>query len=187
MEDKIKDLLKDYESRHSEYQIDNFIVAAQGDNWSMYKQALREIASRYESLLSQKEDLELYDLQIKFYWPFGRQAEIKKKRRIRHRAALVESVRETERELGRFVVIATQLKEVLGIVNSEKRKKFEAGSWCQKAIRMSALDLLVNRGISHATMDFILKLSIKDRRKVINMISPAANPDPLKLLGMYED
>jgi len=183
----IKLILKDFQPMHSEFQIDNFIVGAESCPWARYKQALREIDSRWSSLVSSREDLELFDLSRSRGWPFGRRAKIRLSRRKRSRAALVKNIAETERELERFVEIAIQLKDEIGPIENGKRELLEADSWRQKAVRMSALDLLVNRGISHTTMDFILKLPIKDRQMVINVISPDANPDPLRLLGMYED
>ena len=48
----IKNLLKDYEGCHSDFQIDNFIIGSQGDAWAQYKQCLREINGRVEILES---------------------------------------------------------------------------------------------------------------------------------------
>ena len=187
LETEIKGLLKDHRARHSEFQIDNFIIGSEPCAWARYRQSLREIDSRWGLLVSSREELELFDLSRDRGWPFGRRAKIRLSRRKRSRAALVKNIAETERELERFVEIAIQLKDEIGPVENGKRELLEADSWRQKAVRMSALDLLVNRGISHTTMDFILKLPIKDRQMVINVISPDANPDPLRLLGMYED
>ena len=131
MTELIKNLLKDYQPKHSQFQIDNFIIGNQGCNWSKYKQALREIDGRYNSLIGQKEDLELFDLKRVWRWPFGRKAQIRAIRRKRDRQTLADNIAETERELRRFVEIAVKLKERIGKLDYEKRKVLESDSWRQ--------------------------------------------------------
>ena len=181
---KIAVLLSDLEKYHSNFQIDNFIVGNQCCAWSQYKQALREIHGRYETLISQKEDLELNDLKTVWRWRFGRRAQIKQNRRKRNRQALVDSIAETERELNRFVEIAVKLKKEIGGLGNGKREVLEANSWRQKALKMAGIDLLVNGRIGQPTMELILALPEKDRRGVLGILSPEARPDPMKLIGL---
>ena len=178
----IEILLKDFETKHSEYQIDNFIIGNQGGIWSQYKQALREIHSRYNSLISQKEELELFDLKKPWRWPFGRRAEIKKARRKRSRLAMADGISETARELNRFVKLAMALKKALGDLGNGKREILEADSWRQKALRMAGIDILVNHRIGQSTMELILALPEKDRTGVLLILSPDSKPDPFKLI-----
>ena len=179
----IEKLLKDHQSCHSEFQIDNFIVGNQGYDWSQYKQALREIDGRYQSLIGQKEELEIFDL--KKYWrrSFGRRAEIRLARRKRIRLAMVDGIAETERELNRFVELALKLKQEIGDLGNGKREMLESNSWRQKALRMAGIDLIVNGRIGQPTMELVLALPKKDRDEVLMILSPQAKPDPMKLIG----
>ncbi len=185
----IDELLKDYQGRHSTFQIDNFIIGKQGDRWSRYKQALREISNRYQSLMDLKEDLELFDMARCWRWRslFGKRARIWKKRRIRSRAAMVENISETERELKRFVWLATKLKRDIGNLDKEKRAVLEADSWRQKSLRMAGIDLLVNGRIGQPTMELILALPVREQTEVLGVLAPDAKPDPFNLIGLNKE
>ena len=185
MKDKIELLLQDHVPGPSAFQVENFIVNASGsDCWSQYKQALREIQGRYETLINQKEGLELLDLKPGWRWPFGRRAQIKENRRKRKRQSLIDNIAETERELNRFVELAVKLKEQIGDLENGKREMLEANSWRQKALKMAGVDLLVNGRIGQPTMELILSLPEKDRSGVLTILSPQAKPDPMKLVGL---
>lgn len=165
--DIIKDLLKDYQPRHSAFQIDNFIIGSQCDDWAKYKQALREIYSRQESLIELKEKLELDFLNSKkpFFkrFAFGKRSkkirEIEDRRRRRSRAALVAEISECERELERFVGIASKLKRQFPDLDEGKRHALESQSWLNLARRLALVDSIVNVGRpSINTVEFVLKL-----------------------------
>jgi hypothetical protein len=180
MSDVIEKLLMDYRSKHSEFQIDNFIIGNQGCVWSEYKQALREIHGRYISLISQKEDLEMFDLKKSWRWPFGRRSSIIKSRRERSRFALANGISETERELDRFVELAVELKKEIGDIDPVKRQVLEADSWLQKSVRMAAVDLIVNGRIGQSTIGMIISLPTRDRAVALDKIKG----DPHKLIGL---
>lgn len=172
MENIIKKLLADHQEKHSDFQIDNFIVGGQGDTWAQYKQALREIAGRRDSLQALKEDLELLELErrrFKFF-RIGERAQaaarIAAARRIRKRAAMVQSIAQTERELKRFVGIALELKNAIGDIDKIRRRELEAESWARKARKMAAVDIFLSGSLSRQTMDFLLSFP-KEQRKMI--------------------
>ena len=192
LEKTINELLVDYEFLHTDFQIDNFIIGGAGDDWAKYKQTLSEISTRYNSILAGEEELEIARLSRP-----GFRLAFTEKRRALHRVKIARWERsilatefmltQTKRELARLVENAVRLKKNFINLSKERRAELETESWRNKAIYMSAMDLLVNRGISHTTMDFILKLPKDARRMVINVISPDARPDPFKLLGMNDD
>ena len=190
MSDVIENLLKDYVPKHSEFQIDNFIVGSQGDTWAQYKQALREIKSRYGMLIQLREDFELAALNGngRRFLKFGKRARakavIEAARDKRRHKAMLENLEHTERELACFVELASDLKNVLGDIDADKRQRLEAQSWWRKALRMAGVDMLVNGRIGQATMELIVALPVTERDMVLGILSPAANPDPLKLIGM---
>ena len=181
---EIETLLKDHQNLHSGFQIDNFIIGNQGCIWSQYKQTLREIEGRYNSFITQKESLELFDLKRNWFWPFGRKAQIRKNALKRKRQSMVDSIVETERELNRFVEIAMELKKEIGDLDNGKREMLEADSWRQKALKMAGIDLLVNGRIGQPTMELILALPKKDRSEVLGILSPESKPNPMRLIGI---
>jgi hypothetical protein len=178
-DETIKYLLGDYRSAHSEFQINNFIIGGEVDDWARYRQALREIDARYKSLISKKDDLELFDLKKKWF-RFGKKARIEKRIRQRMRDALLNGIQETERELKIFVEIALKYKEKFGDIDHIKRQILEADSWRQKAIKMAAVDLIVGGRLSQPTVGLILSLPQKDRENVLTKIKT----DPHKLIGL---
>jgi len=193
MKNDIEKLLVDYEKYHSEFQIDNFIIGKSGDDWARYKQALREISTRYKSLINMREQFEIDSFGPSFYkkiraWLLPcRVREIYKDKRRRSRSEIVSEIAEIERELSRFIELAKSLRDRLGELTPERRRELEANSWREKAVKMAGLDLLTNGRVGSASLEFIMSLPKKDRRMVINVISPDARPDPFKLLGMNDD
>ena len=106
---KIKELLEDHQELHSEFQIDNFIIGNQGDRWAQYKQCLREIKSRWESIESDKmqaDRLAQPQKPFKLFWPSKANLE---KRRIAKSAgrkklkSLYDTIKDREREPKRFL------------------------------------------------------------------------------------
>lgn len=184
MEKEIALLLRDHQPRHTEYQIENFIIGGQVSRWGKYKQALREIDDRHKSLIDLKDQLEIFDLKFFFYNPFSRRSRIKKRIRARSRRAMVEGIRGTERELKKFVEIGMKLKKEIGDIDLVKRSVLESDSWRKKAIRMAAVDFITMGRLSQPTIGMILSLPEKDRDGVLQMINPKNPKDPLLLLGI---
>lgn len=181
MKDQIERLLEDFEPNHTDFQIDNFIIGKQGDNWAQYKQALREIDGRYKSLVTQKEELEL--LTLNRVRRFFRWFRIRAQRRRRKCEAMMKNIAETERELRRFLAIAMKLKARLGKLDYDRRKELEADSWLQKTRKMAGVDMLVNGGqLSKATLEMIIALPRRERRTILAELTN--QPDPNRLLKL---
>ena len=183
MDETIKYLLEDYQPAHSEFQIKNFIIRGEVDDWARYKQALREIDAGDKNLVAKRDDLELFDLK-KRRFRFGRKARIERGVRTRAKEALLTGIRETERELRVFVDVAVGLKKKFGELDPLKRAKLEAESWKQKAIKMAGIDLLVNGRVGSTTLNFILSLPKEDQALVIEHFKPGAKVDPFKMIGL---
>jgi len=189
MKFKIAKLLQDYEPKHSEFQIDNFIIGSNGNRWEQYKQALREIKSRYENLINLEENLQLFEFTPKWKTKlkFGKRARLKAqieaKQQKRRHAVLLENIKHTERELNLFVEIADKLKKRFGHIDYDKRRALEADSWYQKVRKMAGVDLITNHGqLGRSTVEMILALPKKDRTIVLNEV--ATTKEPHKLLGL---
>jgi len=184
MKNDIKRLLVDYQQFHSEFQIENFIIRSQGDDWAKYKQCLREIDNRNRDLIGLGENLELAELEVAaLRW--RRFICFTKRQKVRHKIALANAGRavaaykvqisEMRRELVCFVSAAVKLKELFPRLDPEKRAALESESWLFKARRLAGIDIIVNRGVGQQTLEFILSLPRRERELVINEITGGAD------------
>lgn len=185
MDETVKHLLEDYQAAHSEFQIKNFIIRGEVDDWARYKQALREIDARSKNLAAKRDDLELFDLKKKRF-RFGKKARIEKGIRERVKEALLNGIQETEREMKVFLEIAIVLKKKFGKIDPVKRQVLEACSWKAKALRMAGVDFIVGGRLSQPTIGLILTLPKRDQVEVLTMISPKNLKDPHHLLGISD-
>ena len=177
IEDVIKGLLKDHQPAHSEYQIDHFIIGKSGDAWAQYKQCLREISARWDSLQTLREDLELLDAESGFeFWRLKKPsaARIAAARKDRRRAALLQSVATTERELEQFVDRAQQLKAAIGDVDDVRRGQLERASWYATARKTAAVEMFCAGTVSKPTMEFILSLTPNERFLILQELKKRA-------------
>jgi len=180
----IEKLMVDYQQKHSDYQIQNFIIGSQGSDWAKYNQALREIDARWNQLLGLEDAMELFNLKTAWAWPFGKRAQIRKKQMERNRKSMGREINETKRELQLIVDLAVELKEKIGVTDDHKKIKLEADAWQQKAIKMAGIDLLVNGRVGSTTLNFILSLPKPDQAMVIEHFKPGAKVDPFKMIGL---
>jgi len=170
--DTIKNLLNDHREKHSYFQIENFIIGCQGSDWFQYRQCLREIKARWETLEMLKEDLILMQIpkpsKFRFFVKSDRMKKrIMKRREARKISSLTENISEVEREIKKLINLALKLKKSIGDIDDEKREALEADSWYQKARKMAAVDIMVHGGISKQTMDFILSLPKADLKNIL--------------------
>lgn len=184
----IESLLKDYENGHTAFQIKQFIVGSQAHPFHRYKQCLREIAGRHETIKSNRIKLNKIENRIKkvklrlFFFR-------KTKRKILtileiERKSLIAANYDTSRELNNFVSIGLELRRKFGFENLSIKQKelLDADAWREKAKYMLALDLFSMGSPSKQTAEFIYMLpqSIKkelfnelikmDRQKIINYL-----------------
>lgn len=170
---KINKLLEDYQELHSDFQIDNFIIGNQGDSWAQYKQCLREMKSRVESIESDKmqaEILERKPKQSKIFWPSKSNLEKRRVEKISNRTRLntiYAMIKERERELSRFLEHAQRLKDEIGTIDQDRRYQLEIESWTAKGRKLAAIDLLSYGRISTQTLDFILSLPADVTEKIL--------------------
>lgn len=189
---EINVLLKDIEKRHSDFQIENFIIRKQGDLWAQYKQCLREISGRNESI--ENEELKVKNEKIN-------RDRIKKSLRYKlwrflNRKKIVgdglpperskeqaENVKNLKAELKCFLKIARKLKEQIGELTDGRRDELESASWRAKGLKLAAIDILSVGRISNQTLDFILSLSKENQIIVFEQLSRGG---PWQALGFSE-
>jgi hypothetical protein len=188
MKDVIKKLLADHRSGHSDFQVDHFVVGAEVNPWAQYKQALREVAGRWESIETMRLDLQVLEATPppKRVFAIGARyrvpARIRRVKWEREVARLRAAIASTERELSRFVELAVDLKKQIGELTEDERARLEAESWADKARRMAQIDYLVAGAISRQTIEFIEHFPRPMRQRLLIEVA-----EPVNLLGVTDN
>jgi hypothetical protein len=175
---EIKKLLEDFQELHSEFQIRNFIIGNEGDDWAKYKQCLREIKARYDLIKKEKMQIETIEAKPKLnliFWPS--KVNIAKRKFIKislrkQKQSLCDTLKERERELNCFVEIAKGLKERIGDVTDERRQQLELESWTAKGRRMVKIDQILTGRVSHQTFEFVLSLPVQSQQSILEGVLP---------------
>ena len=181
----VETLLKDHESRHSDFQIENFIIKKQGDAWAQYKQCLREISSRHESITGKENRARDISAGIKKSVRFKLWRFLNRKRFAGNGSgpeikSADGNTKDLKAELACLLKIAQKLKEEIGEVTEEKRYQLETKSWAAKGLKMAAIDLMASGRISNQTYDFLFALP-KD--SMVDIIKELSSKKPMELLG----
>lgn len=172
IEKKVERLLADYRPEHSEFQIENFIIGAQGNEWAQYRQALRELASRHDGVVESGKNIAEINVQI----------ERERKKWIRWNSIEKELTEKRDelkrrrmpkvREYCKLYIIARNLKRKIGEVTAERRRELESEMWIEKARRMAAIDLISINGLQRSTVEFIASFPRDIRRQIISDLRP---------------
>jgi len=174
-------LLSDYRPEHSEFQIENFILGSQGNEWARYRQALRELAARHDGFVESGKRIADLGEQIereRRRW-FGRG---KAKQLERERDGLKKQRKSKAREYCAFYRIARELKRKIGEISADRRRELEAEMWIDKARRMAAIDLLSIGGLQRSTVEFIASFPGESRRKILFDLRPENRQRLLSIL-----
>lgn len=158
-------LFQDHTIYHTSFQIDNFIVGKTGVTlYGMYKQALRELYSRWESLKVETIDIRILRLEIS---ELENRIETKPKTEraklelLKKRLALDSNERQIShriREFCRFYYQAIFMKGVFGELTKEDHEKLDREMWIAKIRRHIVVDVLSGGRVSNATIETILGL-----------------------------
>jgi hypothetical protein len=187
--DKTKKILEDNESRHSDFQIENFIIRGQGDQWAQYKQCLREISSRDASIRDSEARNDALVLATKKSVRF-RLWRFLNRKKAGGNGSWPElklpdgNLDDLKAELDCFLKIAEKLKAELGEISEERRYQLETASWKNKGIKIAAIDILATGRISNQTYDFIFSLP---KESQLELFAKLSNKQPMALLGFEPD
>ena len=173
----IEKLLIDHQNRHSDFQIENFIIGSQVDSWAQYKQCLRELDSRYESIIEhENKKQQLQKIEKNIFWFLSR------KRRA-YKAGLLIDIRSSQKKIDNIeaefnciLKIAKKLKKQIGPVSQEFRQQLEAKTWYNKGRKLAAIDLMVYGRVSTQTLEFILSLPRPDATKLLSELKLQTPP-----------
>lgn len=174
----INELLQDHQAGHSGLQIDQFI-ALKG-NWTpygRYKQCLREIDGRHRGLQELHEEAELATLDLDQAasllsgLPVGTSDHVRRRidrdRKRRRLADIQRTIADQQRELDRFVELATDLKEQIGELTPERRAVLDREMWAVRTRAMVALDMFSTGSISASTAELLIALPADMRQPIL--------------------
>ena len=186
---KLKELFADHQIHHSEFQQDYFITSKSGGTeYGMYKQALRELHKRYrglKGLYAEKEllQVDIDELEVEVNGEFeARRQKIKHTQKIMHMEELNLNISETEREFKRFYQQAVALKESIGELSADKRKKLEREMWGYKLKEQAAIDYISTGLLSKSTIENIMAFPLISRKCLLSDIKKSD-----KLISWYEN
>lgn len=186
------ELLEDFQGKHTNYQIDNFIIKINGKTaYGQYKQALRELNSRFKNLININFEIEELKISIrkKRYEAENSREGIRKielDRLLINLSFREKDFEEIFREFKIFFAKANVLKEVLGNI-SDKKDQLEAEFWEQNFIEKIAIDIAYIGTISSSNLETLTSMPTDSKIHIINKISEfKTKTDALKYLSNLE-
>ena len=155
----LKTLLDDHQTGMSEFQ-DDFLVTvrAGGTEYGCYKQALRELYKRFRGLRESICDRDILKIEIN---QLDKSDGEELKDKVEHRRKTMQmeecdrSIKDTQREFVRFYQQAIYLKEKIGELTDEKRKKLDMEMWEHKIKEMAVVDYNTRGVLSENTLTFV--------------------------------
>ena len=186
----LKELLKDHQIYHSNFQIDNFITVRAGETqYGQYKQALRELFKRYRGLkeLYVARELLLVDIDEMSVSIVGtifeeRRNKINLAKHKMDMEDLERNIFDTEREFKRFLSQADVLKAQIGELTPEKRDALDMDMWIHKLKSMVATDYITKGRIGENPLAFIRSLPKEIRTPLLAEVK-----DQKSLLEWFDD
>jgi hypothetical protein len=179
---KVEKLLVDFQPEHSQFQIENFIIGAHKHIWEQYKQALRELDARHDSMVNSYAAIEQIKVEMKESSWFARLFRPSKNGDPKRLNELEKKYESKSREYEAFYKIAQDLKDQIGEITEDRRRKFEMESWVHKARMTAAIDLLSIGGLQRPTVEFIIKFPVEIRKQILNDLKPESRQALLSIL-----
>lgn len=172
----LKELLNDHQTGMSEFQDDYFVtIKAGGTVYGCYKQALRELYKRFRGLRETTCDRDILKIEINQLDKSDGE-ELKDKVELRRKKMQIEEcdrgIKDTQREFVRFYQQAIYLKEKVGELTDEKRKKLDMEMWEYKIKEMAVIDYSSTGHLSENTMRFTKCCPKEMRLKLFQELDP---------------
>ena len=187
-------LLKDYNPKHSRYQISNYIIALNGrTTYGQYKQVLREIFPRVNNIAQAIAEIKIIEQEIELakepnFENFGNKYKIEKIKQDRKYVQLKQQKDHLciqMKEFKEFYSIALQLKEKLGELTEERKEELEKEYWVKTFKEKIALELACNGIVSQNTLETIL--SMPERTEILGHIKQLTSNGENKSLSYLEN
>lgn len=171
--DRLSELLADNQSAHSDLQIDRFIILTNGlTEYGCYKQALRELHSRFHTLIGywlELEGLKLDETEAVEKATDGRRQQLELAKIRLKIMGVQESFSESRREFLRFLSHANHFKKIVGELTPERRAEFEKEFWIENIKRMG--------GTSNPQAFRLLNVMDQESQNRIASYSPQSLPE----------
>lgn len=194
-----KELFKHLQLYHSNYQIDNFIVGISSNTlYGQFKQTVRELYSRFNTIRKTECEIELLHLQIKEKDSYIEDSNntnysILLERTKIERQQLIYSIEEKEINLSqlkaeyeRFLSYAKQLKLELGDLTEKRKQELEKELWFSTAIENIKKDIITRfYPINASTFELINKMDEESRGIIINLLE-RHKTNPTELLQDFK-
>jgi hypothetical protein len=179
---ELKALLADHQLFHSDLQMDCFITASNGGtHYGQYKQALRELYSRYDSLKGLYAERELAGIDIDEFSqpPNAADTEFDERRRkVKLTQArmkldsLARSIADSEREFRRFYAQCVALKKIVGELTPERRNELDREFWLHRLKSLAAIDVLSHGRVGPNVLTLAHSLPAAMRQDLWSEIGP---------------
>jgi hypothetical protein len=189
----LNELLKDYNPKHSRYQISNYIIALNGrTKYGQYKQVLREIFPRVNNITQALAEIAILEQEIAIlqeanYENFGDKYKIEKIKQQRKHVRLKQQKDHLQiqlKEFKEFYSIALQLKNELGELTEQRKEELEKEYWVITFKEKIALELACNGIVSQNTLETIL--AMPERNEILLHIKQLTNNGENKSFSYLE-
>ena len=200
---KLTELLADVTPNHSVFQMDHFITKRTGGTaYGQYKQALRELQSRYDNVRNscsghKKFDIDIEEMEYKMEKlkqgieeaPDPKPLEFELRRiEIDYQQQMATKItrkNDWESQVREFVRCYQQcciLKDKVGELTEERLMALEEEMFSFKMLEMAALELITVRSVSINTLETILAFTPENRKNCLDKIK-----EPAELLKWVEE
>jgi len=191
---RIEYLISLHEEYHSEFQLKNFVIGSALTPYAKWKQVLAELRGRWRGYLSAIDEEKLLKLQIEKiarksrFLIFSRNAKLRseiKLNRLRSDLSILKfNNSHQKREIDILLKIANELSEKYKFdrLSYADLTELEAQIWIEKARYLAGLDIFCFKGISKETADFMFRLPVEDRKRILEDIKR----EPGNLLGWID-
>jgi len=181
MERDLTPFLSDCQAGHSDFQVKHFILGKNADTpYGEYKQACREIKKRVRGLKDlafKRKELVLDMEDANTHGDSGKNTAARKSKAMAdlmrdNLDELDAQIIDTERELALFADRAAELKAEIGDLTPALRDELEADMWTERLRRRAAAEILAAQaGVSLGTMETIMALPEKARKKIVKVVT----------------
>jgi len=200
---KLTELLADVTPNHSIFQMDHFITKRTGGTaYGQYKQALRELQSRYDNVRNscaghKKFDIDIEEMEYKIEklkkgieeTPDSKPLEFELRRiEIDYQQQLATKLTRKNdwesqvREFVRFYQQCCILKEKVGDLTEERLMELEEEMFSFKMLEMAALELITVQSVSINTLETVLAFTPENRKNCLDKIK-----NPAELLRWVQE
>lgn len=171
----LKELLKDHQLYHSEFQQDYYITGSGGTLYGQYKQCLRELYKRFRGLREAYCDREKLQVEIDEQHSISmgksgfeqKYANIEWRRKTMQMEECERLIVDTEREFTRFYQQAIHLKGQLGELTEEKRRQLDEEMHIFKLKERIVTDKICSGSLSASTYDTLMTIPVKYKNEIL--------------------